>query len=59
MVTLHIRTACLGMGTEDLHHYPDAGDLYAIRPALPQGISRCAWLAGSTASSPKRCAESM
>jgi sugar lactone lactonase YvrE len=39
MNTLFISTARFGMSAEDLHHYPDAGDLYAISPAIG-GIRR-------------------
>jgi len=39
MNTLFISTARLGMSAEDLQHYPDAGDLYAINPEIG-GIAR-------------------
>ncbi|MFK0094855.1 SMP-30/gluconolactonase/LRE family protein [Pseudomonas sp. NPDC090592] len=39
MNTLYISTARFGMSAEDLHHYPDAGDLYAIRPEFG-GVAR-------------------
>lgn len=39
MNTLFISTARFGMSAEDLHHYPDAGDLYAFSPAIG-GIPR-------------------
>ncbi len=37
--TLYITTARVGMSPEQLRHYPDAGDLYAIRPEVG-GIAR-------------------
>ncbi|MFJ4452646.1 SMP-30/gluconolactonase/LRE family protein [Pseudomonas sp. NPDC089392] len=39
MNTLYISTARFGMSASDLHHYPDAGDLFAIRPEVG-GIAR-------------------
>jgi sugar lactone lactonase YvrE len=39
MNTLFISTARYDMTPEDLHHYPDAGDLYAIRPETG-GVAR-------------------
>lgn len=37
--TLYISTARFDMSPEELHHYPDAGDLYAIRPETG-GVAR-------------------
>ena len=39
MDTLFITTARVGMSPAELRHYPDAGDLYAIRPEVG-GIAR-------------------
>ncbi|MNO68624.1 L-arabinolactonase [compost metagenome] len=39
MDTLYITTARFGMSPTELRHYPDAGDLYAIRPEVG-GIAR-------------------
>jgi len=39
MGTLFITTARVGMSPAELRHYPDAGDLYAIRPEVG-GIAR-------------------
>ncbi|AYG45068.1 SMP-30/gluconolactonase/LRE family protein [Pseudomonas sp. Leaf58] len=39
MNTLYISTARFGMSAEGLHHYPDAGDVYAIRPEVG-GVAR-------------------
>jgi sugar lactone lactonase YvrE len=39
MNTLYISTARYDMTPEDLHHYPDAGDLYAICPETG-GVAR-------------------
>ncbi|MNN48249.1 L-arabinolactonase [compost metagenome] len=41
MQTLYISTARFGMSAEDLHHYPDAGDLYAIRPEIGGSARHC------------------
>ncbi|WP_363263358.1 SMP-30/gluconolactonase/LRE family protein [Pseudomonas sp.] len=40
--TLYITTARVGMAPAQLRHYPDAGDLYAIRPEVG-GIARYAF----------------
>ncbi|HDS1818647.1 TPA: SDR family NAD(P)-dependent oxidoreductase [Pseudomonas putida] len=42
MTTLYITTARFGMNPVELRHYPDAGDLYAIRPEIA-GIHRHAF----------------
>nr|WP_261981988.1 SMP-30/gluconolactonase/LRE family protein [Pseudomonas putida] len=42
MSTLYITTARVGMSPTELRHYPDAGDLYAIRPEVG-GIPRYAF----------------
>ncbi|MOA60026.1 SMP-30/Gluconolaconase/LRE-like region [compost metagenome] len=42
MATLYITTARFGMNAVELRHYPDAGDLYAIRPEIA-GIHRHAF----------------
>ena len=42
MDTLYITTARFGMSPAELRHYPDAGDLYAIRPEVG-GLARFAF----------------